>query len=53
MGAKGEGRRGRCLNCLHNSLNPCSLVIVLKADDGGMRSSKVSVKEEEMVSKHD
>lgn len=39
--------------CLHNSLNPSSLVIVLKADDSGVRNSEVSVKEEEMVSKHD
>ena len=41
------------MNCLHDSLNPSSLVIVLKADDGGVRNSEVSVKEEEMVGEHD
>lgn len=37
---------------LHNSFNPSFLVMVLKTHDRGVRKIKISVEEEEMVSKH-
>jgi hypothetical protein len=45
--------RGITDTCLHNTLDPSFLVIVLVAHERGFRATKVSVKEVEVVSKHD
>ncbi|KAF7803397.1 hypothetical protein G2W53_042508 [Senna tora] len=38
--------------CLHDSFNPSSLVVVLKALGCGVRPMEISVKEKEMIRKH-
>lgn len=38
---------------LHDFFDPSSLVIVLEADDGGVRGVEVSIEQDEMISKHD
>lgn len=49
-----EGNERRRIDtCLHDSFNPSSFVIVFKALGCGVRPMEISVKEKEMVGKHD
>ena len=40
-------------NYLKHFPNPSSLVVVLVADDGGLRAAEVAVEEDEVVSEHE